>query len=178
MDNLTCPKCHGEHVNRSPREGVVERLLSVGYIYPFRCQLCTHRFKALRWGERYVRTAQDRREYERVPTQLWASIWSEQWRKEGRITDLSVAGAGVETDASIPKDAHIRLTIEKTGQHAAITIDAALVRSSRDGRLGLQFLGVQGDQEARLRQLVHQLLIASAGQGQPVPRGQLGPGEE
>jgi hypothetical protein len=38
-----------------PAERESERLLSLGYVYPFRCQACGYRFLALRWGRRYRR---------------------------------------------------------------------------------------------------------------------------
>ena len=36
------------------------------YIYPFRCQICSHRFKAFRLFRRYVKHSVDRRQFERV----------------------------------------------------------------------------------------------------------------
>ncbi len=52
---LHCPKCHSESVRRTGRKGLLERLLSRAYIYPFRCQDCGRRFKAFRWRTRYTR---------------------------------------------------------------------------------------------------------------------------
>ena len=52
---LRCPKCHSEVVRRSRRSGILERLLSALYLYPFRCERCDHRFTAFRWGTRYGR---------------------------------------------------------------------------------------------------------------------------
>lgn len=46
---------------RIPRVGVVDHLLSVAYIYPFRCGHCLRRFRATQWGKRYRR---------RVPARL------------------------------------------------------------------------------------------------------------
>ncbi|HSE95670.1 MAG TPA: hypothetical protein VLD61_07235 [Methylomirabilota bacterium] len=48
-----CPRCGSADVRRSSRRGVVERLLSGAYIYPFRCRACKCRFRLLRWGTRY-----------------------------------------------------------------------------------------------------------------------------
>ena len=49
-----CPACHADAVRRSGRQGVLERLLSVVYIYPFRCTRCGQRVRAMQWGARYT----------------------------------------------------------------------------------------------------------------------------
>jgi len=50
-----CPSCGGREVRRTRREGLTERLLSVIYMYPFRCDRCRHRYRAMRWGRRYTK---------------------------------------------------------------------------------------------------------------------------
>jgi chromosome segregation ATPase len=47
-----CPKCSSDDVERVSRIGS-ERLISLFYIYPFRCQPCGHRFRLLQWGVTY-----------------------------------------------------------------------------------------------------------------------------
>lgn len=49
------PHCQSMRVHRIPRVGVVDHLLSVAYIYPFRCGHCLRRFRATQWGKRYRR---------------------------------------------------------------------------------------------------------------------------
>jgi hypothetical protein len=41
--------------------GGSERLISLFYIYPFRCQPYGHRFRLLQWGVTYTRIEKDRR---------------------------------------------------------------------------------------------------------------------
>jgi hypothetical protein len=36
---------------------MTERLLSLVYVYPFRCVRCLFRFRAMRWGIRYSKRA-------------------------------------------------------------------------------------------------------------------------
>lgn len=59
---VPCPKCDGTLARRSHRDGLVEQLISLMYVYPFRCQHCSHRFFALLWGIRYHRVPVDHRE--------------------------------------------------------------------------------------------------------------------
>jgi hypothetical protein len=54
VSRLTCPKCGKEPVRRSKRNGFMEQVLSLAYVYPFRCEQCDHRFWALQWRVRYV----------------------------------------------------------------------------------------------------------------------------
>ena len=42
-------------VHRIPRVGVIDHLLSVAYIYPFRCGHCLRRFRTMQWRKRYRR---------------------------------------------------------------------------------------------------------------------------
>jgi predicted nucleic acid-binding Zn ribbon protein len=52
---IACPKCGGALVRRVRRAGLIERLLSVAYVYPFRCGQCFRRFRVLQWGVKYSR---------------------------------------------------------------------------------------------------------------------------
>jgi len=66
--SVPCPECGGTLARRAHRHGLAEILVSVMYIYPFRCQLCAHRFRALQWGIRYHRIAQDSGDHRLVET--------------------------------------------------------------------------------------------------------------
>src|SRR5439155_371704 len=54
MGGPRCPRCDRGKGRRCHRDGALEQVLSGVYIYPFRCSLCGHRFRALAWGRRYV----------------------------------------------------------------------------------------------------------------------------
>jgi uncharacterized Zn finger protein len=43
-----CPNCGESKTHRSHRQGVVEQIVSVFRIYPYRCDACGHRFFALK----------------------------------------------------------------------------------------------------------------------------------
>lgn len=92
MGGLRCPKCGRHIVRRSHRIGVVERLLSAVYVYPFRCQLCGRRFRALQRGKRYVVQPAERREYERVGLRARAAVAGDR----GTTCGLHFARVGPE----------------------------------------------------------------------------------
>jgi hypothetical protein len=50
---IQCPKCRNSGVRRSPRKSAIEYVLSLAYVYPFRCEFCGQRFKRIQWGRRY-----------------------------------------------------------------------------------------------------------------------------
>ena len=47
-----CPKCQGKRVARSRRRGPCEWLLRAVRLFPFRCDICGHRFMHLTWSGR------------------------------------------------------------------------------------------------------------------------------
>lgn len=53
--HIVCPACTNPRIERVRRQGLWEYLLSVIYIYPFKCAECGNRFRALEWGIRYRR---------------------------------------------------------------------------------------------------------------------------
>lgn len=66
--SVPCPACGGTLARRAHRNGLAEKMFSLLYVYPFRCQLCGHRFLALQWGTRYHRIAQDSGDHRLVGT--------------------------------------------------------------------------------------------------------------
>lgn len=160
MGAVRCPKCRSESIRRSSRKGLIERLLSLAYVYPFRCQRCERRFRRLRWRERYIPLIVDRREYERIPTDFWSTMASGSEERQGRVVDLSVGGCQLETETPIGEGEVIQLKLDPSGQEPAIVVDQAVVRSVRPRRIGLQFIRVQQDHEGRLRQYLYQVSIS------------------
>ncbi len=84
------------------------------HIYPFRCQICSHRFKAFRLFRRYVKHSVDRRQFERIETNLPAVFSFPGKQGEGRVIDLSVAGCRLESDAQLKLETILTLEIQGT----------------------------------------------------------------
>jgi ribosomal protein L37AE/L43A len=59
MSRPVCPKCSSSFVRRARRDAF-ERLMSVFYIYPFKCRQCRHRFRSMQWRVNYTRIELDR----------------------------------------------------------------------------------------------------------------------
>ena len=129
----------------------MERLLSAAYVYPFRCQLCGRRFRALQWGKRFVVQSPERREYERVMVRAPLVVVSAGGRVEGEVTELSMEGCTVTTPAPLAAGATVRVELHLVPGERPIAIEAAVVRSVRDGTSGLNFVRVTPEEDVRLR---------------------------
>lgn len=160
MNALACPKCKSPLVGRTHRNGMTEQALSLAYVYPFKCQVCQHRFRRLRWGERYVRVHLDRRDTERLPTRIPVTIhWKDGGQGQGTVRDISVMGCGIETEAVVPVGALVLLQLEPGGE-PPIDIDVGEVRSRQPRRIGVRFARVAPTHSERIRQIVQRLLAA------------------
>jgi hypothetical protein len=153
-----CPNCSREYVKRVHRQGIYERLASVFYIYPFRCQLCSHRFQFRQTGVRYTKIFFDRREYERMSSRFPSFIGWDEVNAEGMVVEISMAGCSIQTDAELPPGSIVRLQLNVFDDERSVLVDAAVVRSSYPKRLGLEFLTMDRREREKLQFFVRGLL--------------------
>ena len=121
-------------------------------VYPFRCQLCTHRFLAFLW--RYSESP--KREYDRVPAQYSVTLYPASTEKQdegipGTTVNLSITGGLIETNAQVPPGTGVRLKIHGAGLASPIEVESATVRVALENRLGLEFFKIAPAEEQRLR---------------------------
>ena len=164
MGGLRCPKCGRHVVRRTHRSGLVERLLSRVGVYPFRCQLCGRRFRATQPGTRWVAQPPERREFDRLVARLPASLSTGALAAEGAVTQISMAGCTLETDALLVVGAVLRLRLHLPADRA-LEVDGAVVRWVRERTVGLEFLSQRADERARLRRFVGGLVAVYHGVG-------------
>lgn len=157
---LICSQCRKPFVKAVRRQGGLDRLLSLAYVYPFRCQVCRHRFHLMQWGLRYIERDLDRREYERRPVQLPAKLQDEQGREyEGTVRDLSMGGCAIEMRALLLKDTLLSLQLDALDNEPFITVETTIVRSTQEARLRLEFLQMAQKEKARLSQFILNLWL-------------------
>jgi hypothetical protein len=154
-----CPQCHATIVRRISQPGPVERLFNFFSIYSFRCQLCAHRYRRLSVGANIVAAISEKRQFERLPTNVRAIIVGPQGRSEDVITDLSMGGCTLQTTASLTKGAFLHLNLQPSDDEPAIVVETAMVRSVRPECVGLEFLEFEGEQKDRLARFVRSLLL-------------------
>ena len=161
MRELHCPACGASFVRVTSREGMLERLLGRVNVFPFRCQLCTNRFRAFYAGARHNTQAFDRRQYTRLPASIEAQVLDRNQPMTNRITDISMDGCTLQT-TGLSKGAFIELVLKPTVEEDAIYIETAMVCSVHPSSTGIRFLEVPPEQYRRLGQVVLGLLV---GQG-------------
>lgn len=172
-----CPYCRRHTARRCPRTSPLERVASLAYLYPFRCEACQRRFHAFRWGKRYTRVARDRRAYERLDTSIPVTILRNGHGVEGMVASLSLGGCGVTTRAPLAVGDVVRLDIAAAGD-TPVVIDVATVRSIRTPVIGLEFVRMQAGNARRLTGLLLRLRETvdarqRAGRRGPTPRQKL-----
>ena len=153
-------------MRRSSRVGAFERLISSLYVYPFRCQRCSHRFRALNWGHRYPHPKGERRDYERVAVRLPARLTAGTESVDAETTDLSVSGCAVRTDARFPPGTEVRFTVKLGASGGTVEIAEAVVRAINEGRVSLQFVHVGVDEQRRLAEYIQGVALPISG-GRP-----------
>jgi len=155
----TCPVCQSTYVRRSPRSGMFEQVLSLLYVYPFRCQLCSTRFTTLQWGVRYSKQ-QDLRQYERIGVRFPILFSNGQVVGKGTVTDVSVGDCAFESDAQLQQGDSLKLELFAKSGRPPIVVEQAVIRSVRGGTLGVQFIKVADSEKSRLHRLVGDMVGA------------------
>ena len=150
-------------MRRSSRVGALERLISAFYVYPFRCQRCTHRFRALNWGHRYPHPRGERRDYERIAIRLPARLTAGTESADAETTDLSVSGCAVRTDAHFPPGTEVSFTLRLGSGGKPVEIAEAVVRAANEGRVSLQFVHVGVEEQRRLAEFIHDVALPIGG---------------
>jgi hypothetical protein len=162
MRELHCPICGNSFVRVTYQEGRVERLLSRVNVFPFRCQLCTNRFRAYYSGARHNTQAFDRRQYARLRASIEAQVLDyKQPAVTNRITDISMDGCTLQA-TGLRKGSFLELILKPTVEEESIRIETAIVCSVRPLSMGIRFLEVPPEHYRRLAQVILGLLV---GQG-------------
>ena len=155
IDARNCPKCGTAKTKLAPRSGVADRLLGTLTIYPFRCQLCAHRFTTF-LGK--LKT-NPRRNYERVPVQYSAQVRpvhdpTQRIVVEGTMVNLSLRGCRIRTSQRLPMGCHVMLELQPGEYDLPIMIDEAIVRARFTDGVGLRFSSFLRSEESRLRRIL------------------------
>jgi PilZ domain len=159
MPRPLCPRCSREYVKRVSRVGLGERLISLVYVYPFKCQLCGHRFQFLQWGVTYRRIEEDRREYERLPVNFPVTFSAGMVHGEGMVVDISMGGCAFHTETQLKEGSILKMGLPLSNEVSPVNVEAAIVRSSQPGRVGVEFLRIQNGERERLQRFIRGLIL-------------------
>ncbi len=100
----------------------------------------------------------DQRRHHRVFVHFQSSFSSvNRVDGEGRVVDLSLCGCGIVTPAAVHPGTLLTLRIHQPNDETPLTVQQAVVRWCRDGRVGLEFVTLEPDHWIRLQALVKNL---------------------
>ena len=153
---LRCPRCGQETARRSQRAGAWEHFVSYFYVYPFRCQLCTTRFRAFHFSG-YGRHTPDRREYDRLLVRVPLTLFGGGEQADGVTTDLSLNGCSIRTEATFAPGSTVRVRLQ-LGQAGEVEVHSAVVSAHRDSGMGLQFVRIATPDRDRLSRYLGRFL--------------------
>jgi len=93
----------------------------------------------------------DPRSHTRIPVQVAGcfAYGSGGW-VDGIVVDLSSGGCRIETRSRIQAPSYLQLILTASAEDLPISIDLAVVRWVKDGKIGIRFLSVQAEQHKRL----------------------------
>ena len=157
--NIRCPHCARDFVRRVSNAGLLEVLSSLFYVYPFKCQLCGHRFRFLQWGVRYIRSREDRREYTRMEKELPITFSGEGISGHGTLLNISMGGCSFATAAGLAIGSIVRMELEISSEIPPVIVEAAVVRNTRKGGAGVEFIQWQKSERERLQLFIRGMLI-------------------
>src|SRR5574341_862952 len=160
MAQVKCPNCSRQFVRRVAAVRSAERVLGLFSIYPFKCQLCGFRFRSSQWGERNVRAAEDRREYDRMPASFRLTFQAVNLSGHGAATNISMGGCSFNASTPLAGGIVLRLELQLSDNLSPVVVDAAVVRHSQEQSVGVEFLRWQESERARLQLFVRGLLIS------------------
>ncbi len=86
-------------------------------------------------------------------------IWL-RWKEEsvaGTVSDLSMRGCKVESEASVYIGMYLALDVFLRDQETPLKVDQAAVRWAKGQEFGLEFLTIGSEEEARLRRFISTL---------------------
>ncbi len=150
---LQCPQCKNESVLRTSCFSPVERLASLLFVSPFRCQGCSLRFLAFRLGRRYPTDLVDRREHKRIPVRLFLSFSGGRVRGEGTVLDISMGGCVIKSKTLVKPGDIFYLQIVLAERQLPVEV-AGIVRSVSDRGISFKFLRAAHENK-RLLEFLH-----------------------
>ena len=95
--------------------------------------------------------ATDKRKYSRFPIFLPVSFTDGIIAQTGTVVDISREGGRIHCTGPVPEMKYFRVDIQLDHPHDTLAVDLAVMRWSRNGEFGVEFIRMEPDQQARLR---------------------------
>lgn len=99
-------------------------------------------------------SATDQRKYPRFPVFLPVSFGDGVTAQTGTVVDLSREGCRIRGTGAAPELKYFRVDIRLDHPHERLIVDLAVMRWSRHGEFGVEFIRMEPDHQARLRSVI------------------------
>lgn len=97
----------------------------------------------------------ERRTSRRIPVTFRASFAPVSvGTGEGTIVDLASGGCRIESQHQVPVTTYLELRLQVSPKDPLILVDLAAVRWVRGGHLGIEFLSLRPEHQARLQRMI------------------------
>lgn len=74
----------------------------------------------------------------------------------GTLTNLTIAGAEIRSEADCPLDARLCVRVQASGARPPIVVSLAVVRWKKDDRFGVEFVRFEGQSKQQLEEMLDQ----------------------
>ena len=153
-----CLQCHAPYVRKIFPPETLEKLFALVGFHSYRCQVCTHVFRRWRGASADEAGRLDHRQYTRLPTQVRVEVVGDVKGDTHLITELSMGGCTLRTQASLQEGTFVQVNLQPQADQTPITVETAIVRTTRPETVGLEFLEFGPGEMGRLGEYVGGLL--------------------
>lgn len=110
----------------------------------------------------------EQRKYPRIAVTLPVVFSHGEFAYTGTVVDISHEGCRIRSADAAPGAKYFRVEIGLDGPRATLTVDLAVMRWSRNGEFGVEFIRMEPDHQARLRGLIRNCeeVCATEGRGE------------
>lgn len=106
----------------------------------------------------------DQRKFQRFSVSFPVSFGDGIIVQTGTVVDLSREGCRIRCADAPPEVKYLQVQLQMDDPSHALTVDLAVIRWSRNGELGVEFIRMEPDQQARLRHLIRLREVACSRQ--------------
>ena len=111
----------------------------------------------------------DQRKFPRLPVSLPVYFSNGMIAQSGTVVDISREGCRIRCPGAAPDVKYVQVEIRLDEPQGTLTVDLAVRRWSRNGELGVEFIRMESDQQARLRSAIRRCEEAASPPLTPSP---------
>lgn len=92
----------------------------------------------------------------RIPVDYSVTFTGDHVTGAGTLTNLTIAGAEIQSPVDCPVDARLAARIQSSGARPPIVVSLAVVRWKNGDRFGVEFVRFEGQSKQQLEEMLNQ----------------------